>query len=242
MKLHWKRILLKLSGEAMGGKGQLGLDIDALNYIAREIKSIHSLGCRIGIVIGGGNFIRGQKLAQIGIDRTTADYMGMLGTAINALALQDVLERAGMYTRVLSSLSMIQISEPFIRRKALRHLEKGRIVIFSCGTGNPYFSTDTAAALRASEINAQAILKATNVRGIFQEDPKLNAKAKFLPEIDALNMLKKGMRVMDLTAISFSMEHKIPVIIFDAFKKGNLKGVILGKKIGSIITNGGHAR
>ncbi|MEK7648521.1 MAG: uridine monophosphate kinase, partial [Patescibacteria group bacterium] len=192
MKLHWKRILLKLSGEAMGGKGQLGLDIDALNYIAREIKSIHSLGCRIGIVIGGGNFIRGQKLAQIGIDRTTADYMGMLGTAINALALQDVLERAGMYTRVLSSLSMIQISEPFIRRKALRHLEKGRIVIFSCGTGNPYFSTDTAAALRASEINAQAILKATNVRGIFQEDPKLNAKAKFLPEIDALNMLKKG--------------------------------------------------
>ncbi len=242
MKLQWKTILLKLSGEAMGGKGQLGLDIDALQYIAREIKSIHALGCKIGIVIGGGNFIRGQKLAQIGIDRTTADYMGMLGTAINAMALQDVLERAGMYTRVLSSLSMIQISEPFIRRKAIRHLEKGRIVIFSCGTGNPYFSTDTAAALRASEINAQVILKATNVRGIFQEDPNVNAKAKFLPKIDALHMLQKGMRVMDLTAISFSMEHKIPVIIFDAFKKGNLKGVVSGKRIGSIITNGGHAR
>ncbi len=242
MKLQWKTILLKLSGEAMGGKGQLGLDIDALQYIAREIKSIHALGCKIGIVIGGGNFIRGQKLAQIGIDRTTADYMGMLGTAINAMALQDVLERAGMYTRVLSSLSMIQISEPFIRRKAVRHLEKGRIVIFSCGTGNPYFSTDTAAALRASEINAQVILKATNVRGIFQEDPNKNAKAKFLPQVDALHMLQKGMRVMDLTAISFSMEHKIPVIIFDAFKKGNLKGVVSGKKIGSIITNGSHAR
>ncbi len=241
MKQHWKTVLLKLSGEAMGGKGELGLDIDALRYIAGEIKAIHSMGCRIGIVIGGGNFIRGQKLAEIGIDRTTADYMGMLGTTMNALALQDVLERAGMYTRVMSSLAMSQVAEPFIRRKAVRHLEKRRIVIFSGGTGNPYFSTDTAAALRASEINANVILKATNVRGVFQEDPKKNAKAKFLPKIDALTMLEKGMRVMDLTAISFSMEHNIPVIIFDVFKKGNLKGLLQGKKIGSEIVNGAHA-
>lgn len=242
MKLKWKTVLLKLSGEAMGGKGQLGLDVDALRYIAQEIRTIHRMGCRIGIVIGGGNFIRGQKLADIGIDRTTADYMGMLGTVMNALALQDVLERAGMNTRVQSSLAMIQVAEPFIRRKAIRHLEKGRIVIFSGGTGNPYFSTDTAAALRASEINADAILKATNVRGVFQEDPKKNAKAKFLPQVDAIKMLQQGMRVMDLTAISFSMEHKIPVIVFDVFKKGNLTGLLRGKKIGSEIINGAHSR
>lgn len=241
MKLRWKTVLLKLSGESMGGKGQLGLDIDALRYIAGEIQSIHKMGCRVGIVIGGGNFIRGKKLAEIGIDRTTADYMGMLGTIMNALALQDVLERRGMYTRVMSPLNIIQIAEPFIRRRAVRHLEKGRIVIFSGGTGNPYFSTDTAAALRASEINAGVILKATNVRGVFQDDPNKNAKAKFLPKIDAIKMLKQGMRVMDLTAISFSMEHNIPVIVFDAFKKGNLKKLLEGKKIGSEITNGAHA-
>ena len=241
MKYKWKTVLLKLSGEAMGGKGQLGLDVEALKYIAREIRTIHDRGCRVGIVIGGGNFIRGQKLAEIGIDRTTADYMGMLGTTMNALALQDVLERAGMHTRVMSSMTMIQVAEPFIRRKAVRHLDKGRIVIFSGGTGNPYFSTDTAAALRASEINAHVILKATNVRGVFQEDPKKNAKAKFLPKIDAIEMLERGMRVMDLTAISFSMEHKIPVIVFDVFKKGNLKRLLEGKKIGTEITNGAHA-
>lgn len=238
---QWKTVLLKLSGETMGGKGQLGLDVEAVKYIAREIREIHELGCKIGIVIGGGNFIRGSKLAEIGIDRTTADYMGMLGTTMNALALQDVLERAGMDTRVMSSMAMIQVAEPFIRRKAVRHLEKRRIVIFSGGTGNPYFSTDTAAALRASEINADVILKATNVRGVFQEDPKKNAKAKFLPEVDAIKMLQQGLRVMDLTAISFSLEHKIPVIVFDVFKKGNLKGIIQGKKIGSVITNGTHA-
>lgn len=242
MKVHWKTVLLKLSGEAMGGKGQQGLDVEALRYIAREIRTIHAMGCRIGIVIGGGNFIRGQKLAEIGIDRTTADYMGMLGTTMNALALQDVLERAGMHTRVMSSMTMVQVAEPFIRRKAVRHLDKKRIVIFSGGTGNPYFSTDTAAALRASEINAEAILKATNVRGVFQEDPKKNAKAKFLPQVDAIKMLQQGMRVMDLTAISFSMEHKIPVIVFDVFKKGNLKGLLQGKKIGTVITNGAHAK
>lgn len=242
MKLRWKTILLKLSGEAMGGKGQLGLDVEAVRYIAREIRAVHTLGCKIGIVIGGGNFIRGARLAEIGIDRTTADYMGMLGTTMNALALLDVLEREGMHTRVMSSMTMVQIAEPFIRRRAVRHLEKGRIVIFSGGTGNPYFSTDTAAALRASEISADVILKATNVRGVFQEDPKKNSKAKFLPEVDAIHMLQQGMRIMDLTAISFSLENNIPVIVFDAFKKGNLKKLLQGKKIGSLITNGTNGK
>lgn len=230
-----KTILLKLSGESMGGKGQSGLDVAALAYIANEIKSVWRMDCRIGIVMGGGNFIRGTQLSSIGIDRTTADYMGMLGTVINALALQDVLERSGMQTRVLSSLSMIQIAEPFIRRRAVRHLEKRRIVIFACGTGNPYFSTDTAAALRASEINADVLLKATNVKGIYREDPKKNSKAAFLPSIDAQEMIKNGMRVMDLTAITFAMEYKIPVVVFDVFTKGNLKKIVQGKKVGSEI-------
>lgn len=219
----------------MCGKGKSGLDINSLSYIAGEIKSVWHRGCRIGIVMGGGNFIRGAQLSAIGIDRTTADYMGMLGTSINALALQNVLEREGMQTRVLSSLSMIQIAEPFIRRRAVRHLEKGRIVIFACGTGNPYFSTDTAAALRASEINADVLLKATNVKGIYRDDPKKNNKAAFLPTVDAHDMIKDGMRVMDLTAITFAMEYKIPVVVFDVFTKGNLNGIVQGKKIGSEI-------
>lgn len=236
-KLRWQRILLKLSGETLGGKGNLGLDIQAIKYIAEEIKEIHELGCEVAIVIGGGNFIRGEKLSHIGIDRATADYMGMLGTMINALALQSVLEKLGNYTRVMNAISAIEVSEPFIRRRALRHLEKKRILIFAGGTGSPYFSTDTAAALRASEINAEAVLKATNVEGVYEGDPKINKKAELLQEITPLDMVKNNLRVMDLTAVTLAMENKIPVIVFDVFKKGNLKKLILGEKIGSEIKN-----
>lgn len=234
-KLRFKRILLKLSGETLGGKGGFGLDVKAAEYIASEIKTAHDLGCEVALVIGGGNFIRGEKLAQIGIDRATADYMGMLGTVINALALQSALENLKLHTRVLSSISMIEVAEPFIRRRALRHLEKGRVVIFCGGTGSPYFTTDTAAALRASEINADAILKATNVRGVYESDPRQNKKAKFLKEISPLDMVKRGLRVMDLTSVTLAMENKIPVIVFDVFKRGNLKRLLLGEKIGSEI-------
>lgn len=234
-KPHWKRILLKLSGETLGGIGQFGLDIKAAEYVAREIKEVSSLGCEIAVVIGGGNFIRGEKLSKIGIDRAASDYMGMLGTMINALALQSMLERFGLYTRVLSAITMVEIAEPFIRRRAIRHLEKGRIVIFAGGTGSPYFSTDTAAALRASEINAEVILKATNVKGVYESDPKQNKSAKFLSEITPLEMVKRGLKVMDLTAVTLSMENKIPVVVFDVFQKGNLKKILQGEKIGSEI-------
>mgnify|MGYP001558199000 FL=1 len=233
LRLRWRRVLLKLSGETLGGKGQFGLDIKAIEYIAREVKEIQKLGCEIAIVIGGGNFIRGEKLSRIGIDRATADYMGMLGTMINALALQSILEKTGLYTRVMSAITATEVAEPFIRRRAVRHVEKGRVVIFASGTGNPYFSTDTAAALRASEINAEAILKATNVAGVYESDPKLNKDAKLLQEITPLEMVQKGLKVMDLTAVTLSMENKIPVIVFDVFQKENLKRLILGERIGS---------
>lgn len=233
MRMRWKRILLKLSGETLGGKGKFGLDVKAIEYIAQEIQEAHDLGCEIALVIGGGNFVRGEKLSHIGIDRATADYMGMLGTMINALALQSVLEKIGLYTRIISAITAIEIAEPFIRRRAVRHLEKNRVVIFAAGTGSPYFSTDTAAALRASEINAEVIVKATNVSGVYEADPKTNKNAKLLREINPLEMVQRGLKVMDLTAITLSMENKIPVVVFDVFKKGNLKRLIKGEKIGS---------
>ena len=234
-KLRWKRILLKLSGETLSGKGGSGLDIAAIQYIAREIQEIHAMGCEIALVIGGGNFVRGEPMSKIGIDRATADSMGMLGTIINALALQSVLESMGMFTRVMSTITAIQVSEPFIRRRAIRHLEKSRVVIFAGGTGNPYFSTDTAAALRASEIGAEVILKATNVEGVYEEDPKKNNNAKLLKEIDPADVVRRGLRVMDLTAVTLAMENKIPVMVFDVFKKGNLARILHGEKIGSEI-------
>lgn len=234
-KLRWKRILLKLSGETLGQKGKNGIDIDAIEYIAQEIKSAYALGCEIAIVMGGGNFIRGANLAKIGIDRASADYMGMLATVINALALQNVLEEKGLFTRVMSSLTMIEVAEPFIRRRALRHLEKRRIVIFAAGTGSPYFTTDTTAALRASEINAQIILKATNVEGVFEQDPKQNSKAKLLSKITPLEMVKRGLKIMDLTAVTLAMENKTPVVVFNVFKKGNLRRLLEGENIGSQI-------
>lgn len=234
-KPRFKRILLKLSGETLGGKGGFGLSVKAAEYIAGEIREAHDLSCEVAIVIGGGNFIRGENLSKIGIDRATADYMGMLGTVINALSLQSTLEKLELFTRVVSSLTMVEVAEPFIRRKAIRHLEKRRIIIFCAGTGSPYFSTDTAAALRASEINAEVILKATNVTGVYESDPRKNKKAKLLQNINPLEMVKRGLRVMDLTAVTLAMENKIPIIVFDVFKKGNLKKLLLGEKIGTEI-------
>ena len=234
-KIAYTRIMLKLSGETLGGRGGFGLDIASAEYIAREVKEAHNLGCEIAIVIGGGNFIRGEKLSQLGIDRPTADSMGMLGTVINALALQSVLERHGLFTRVMSSLAMAEVAEPFIRRRAMRHVEKGRIVVFCAGTGSPYFSTDTAAALRASEIGAEVILKATNVAGVYAADPKTHKHAKLFKEIDPMEMVRRGLKVMDLTAITLSMQNRVPVIVFDVFKKGNLKKLLQGGSVGTKI-------
>ncbi|TSC75876.1 MAG: uridylate kinase [Parcubacteria group bacterium Gr01-1014_30] len=235
-KARFKRILLKLSGETLGGRGGFGLDVKAAEYIAGEIKSSSDLGCQTAVVIGGGNFVRGEKLSHFGVDRSTADYMGMLGTVINGLALQSILEKKfGLATRVMTSFEMKAVAEPFFRRRALRHLEKGRVVIFAGGTGSPYFSTDTAAALRASEIESKVILKATKVRGVYESDPKTNKNAKFLPSISHLDMVKMGLKVMDLTALTLAMYNKIPVIVFDVFKKGNLVKLLLGQKIGTEI-------
>jgi uridylate kinase len=236
-QVRFKRILVKLSGETLGGKGEFGLDVKATDYIAEEIRDAYGLGIDIAVVIGGGNFVRGEKLSRFGIDRATADYMGMLGTIINALSLQSILEKKfNLSTRVMTAFEIRAIAEPFILRRALRHLEKKRIIIFAGGTGSPYFSTDTAASLRASEIRAQVILKASKVKGVYDGDPEKNKKAKFLPSLSPLDMVKKGLKVMDLTAITLAMENKIPVIVFDAFKKGNLKKILLGQKIGTEIS------
>lgn len=234
-KLRWKRILLKLSGESLGGKGKFGIDVIAARYVAKEVREAHDLGCEIAIVIGGGNFIRGEKLAELGIDRPTADTMGMLGTMINALALQSVLEDLGLYTRVMSAITAAEVAEPFIRRRAVRHLEKKRVVIFTAGTGSPYFTTDTAAALRASEVSAEVLLKATNVTGVYDGDPKTNKHAKFLRVINPHDIVEKNLRVMDLTAATLCMENNMPIVVFDVFKKGNLKKLARGEKVGTEI-------
>ena len=233
--LRWKRVLLKLSGETLSGKGKSGIDTEAGEYIAREVKAAADLGAEIAIVMGGGNFVRGSHLSKIGIDRATADYMGMLGTVINALALQNLIEKQGINTRVMTALTITEVAEPFIRRRAMRHIEKGRVVIFAGGTGNPYFSTDTAAALRASEIGAEAILKATNVEGVYEEDPKKNGAARMLEQINPLEVVQKGLKVMDLTAVTLAMENKLPVIVFNVFTEGNLRKILCGEKIGSEI-------
>lgn len=235
-KTRFKRIVLKMSGETLGGKGGFGIDTKAAEYIAKEIKSACEVGVQVALVIGGGNFIRGEKLSHFGVDRATADYMGMLGTVINALALQSILEqKSNVKTRVMTAFEVREIAESFIRRRALRHLEKGRVVIFAGGTGSPYFSTDTAAALRASEIEADVILKATKVQGVYDGDPAINKKAKFLASVSPLDVVKRGLKVMDLTAITLAKESKIPVIVFNVFERGNLKKILLGQKIGTEI-------
>ena len=234
-KVVYKRILLKLSGEALLGKQSSGVDPEVANYIAAEIKSLADLNVQIGIVVGGGNIFRGLEASSKGMDRTSADYMGMLATVINSLALQSALEMHGIATRVQSSIEMREIAEPFIQRKAIRHLEKGRIVIFAGGTGNPYFTTDTAASLRAMEIKADVIMKATKVDGVYDSDPVKNKKAVMFKNIKYIDVLTKNLKVMDATAISLCRDNSLPIIVFNLQKKGNIRGVICGKKIGTYV-------
>lgn len=220
------------------GDRQFGIDQKVLHYIAGELKEVRKLGGEIAIVIGGGNIFRGLEASAEGMERTTADYMGMLATALNALALQNALEINGMPTRVLSAIEMRELAEPYIRRRAVRHLEKGRFVIFACGTGNPYFTTDTAASLRAVEIGAEVILKATKVDGIYSSDPVKNPLAKKFSDITYMDVLKKGLKVMDSTAISLCMDNNLPIIVFGLMKKGNIRKVLEGKKVGTLVKGG----
>ncbi len=229
----YKRILLKLSGEALLGDQEFGIDSKIIGQFADEIIEAHSLGVQIAIVVGGGNIYRGVKDSVDGVQKVQGDYMGMLATMINALALQNALESKGMYTRLVSAIEMTEIAEPFIRRRAIRHLEKGRIVIFGSGTGNPYFTTDTAAALRASEIDADAVFKGTRVDGIYDSDPEKNPNALHIPEISYTDMLQKGLRVMDLTAITLCQENKLLIIVFNMNAKGNLGRALTEDGIGS---------
>jgi len=232
----YKRVVLKLSGEALQGEEPYGINAETIHSIARQIKEIHNLGLEVIIVVGGGNIFRGIQTAdQEGIDRSTADYMGMLATVINGLALQDVLERMGVVTRVQGAIEMKQLVEPYIRRRAIRHLEKNRVVIMVGGTGNPYFTTDTAAALRAIELNADVILKATKVDGIYSSDPTRNKKARKFDKLTYLQVLQKGLQVMDATAVSLCMDNKVPIAVFNLKKEGNIKKIVQGEKIGSIV-------
>jgi len=235
MGAKYKSILLKLSGEALMGDGEFGLDIDTVKYIAGEIKKIHELGISIGIVVGGGNIFRGMSETAKDMDRVTADYMGMLATVINSLALQDFLEQQGVPTRVQTSIEMRQIAEPFIRRRAMRHLEKKRVVIFAAGTGNPYFTTDTAATLRSSEINADVVMKATKVDGIYTADPVKDPDATKYEKISYLDVINEGLKVMDSTAITMCMDNDIPIIVFNMFEENSIIKVVLGEKIGTIV-------
>lgn len=231
--LAYKRIVLKLSGESLMGNQEYGIDANVLKLYAHEIKSVKELGVEVGIVIGGGNIYRGIENSSDGIDKVTGDHMGMLATVINALALQSALEHAGMFTRCLSAINMEKIAESFIRRRAIRHLEKGRIVLFAAGTGNPYFTTDTAAALRSIEIEANVIIKGTRVDGIYDSDPEKNPGAVHFPEISYSDVLKKNLRVMDLTAITLCKENNLPIIVFNMNKPGNLRRLITGESVGS---------
>ncbi len=234
-KPRYQRILIKLSGEALMGFQSFGVDPTMMAKIAREIVEIHQLGVEIAIVVGGGNIIRGVNVSEAGFDRATGDYMGMLATVINSLALQSALEKDGIDTRVLSAIQMSEVAEPFIRRRAIRHLEKKRVVILAAGTGNPYFSTDTAAVLRAMEIKAEVILKATKVDGVYDSDPSENENAKLLKKLTYFQVLEKGLKVMDTTAISLCMDNGLPIIVFNLRQEGNIKEAVMGHRVGSII-------
>ena len=234
---EYGRILLKLSGEALGGGSGVGICPQAVQDMAGQIREVRELGVQVVVVAGGGNIFRGLAGSERGIERATGDYMGMLGTVINALALQDALEKQGVPTRVQSAITMSQVAEAFIRRRAVRHLEKNRVVIFGGGTGNPYFSTDTAAALRANEIGAEVILKATKVDGIYDSDPKKNPNARRFSRITYLDALQKQLKVMDSTAFSLCMDNKMPIIVFDFFRPHNLRRVVLGEKVGTLVAN-----
>lgn len=234
--MKYKRILLKLSGEALAGNDKNGINPEVLETLSDEIKALVEMGVEVGIVIGGGNIHRGVAGATKGMDRTTSDHMGMLATIINSIALQDSLERKEVYTRVLTAIEMKKIAEPYIRRRAVRHLEKKRVVIFAGGTGNPYFTTDTAAALRASEIDADVILKATKVDGIYDKDPMEHKDAKKFDTLNYIEVLNKGLKVMDSTAITFCMDNKIDIKVFNVFEKGNIQRVVIGENIGTTVT------
>ena len=237
-RASYKRILLKLSGEVFGGQQKYGIDLEVLSVIAKEIKSVKALGVGVAVVVGGGNIFRGVAGAVKGIDRATGDYMGMLATVINSLALQDSLEREGVPSRVQTAIEMRAIAEPFIRRRAIRHMEKGRVVILAAGTGNPYFSTDTTAALRGAELDVDVILKATKVDGVYDKDPVHFTNAKKFKKITHMEMIQKRLRVMDSTAASLCMENKIPIIVFDLTKAGNIKKAVQGKEVGTLVEVG----
>ena len=231
----YSRILLKLSGEALMGEQGYGIDPAVTAQVARDIGEIQGLGVQTGIVIGGGNLFRGLAASARGMDRATADYMGMLATVINALALQDALERQGIVTRLATAIEMREVAEPFIRRRAIRHLEKGRVVVFAAGTGNPYFTTDTAAALRAMEMKADVILKGTKVDGVYTADPMVDPTATRLPTLTYLKALEQGLKVMDATAISLCMDNRLPIVVFSLLTPGNLRRVIMGEPVGSLV-------
>ena len=232
---YYKRVLLKLSGEALGGEQGYGIDPNTITAIAREVKQVVELGVQLSLVIGGGNIFRGLAASSKGMDRASADYMGMLATMINSLALQDALEKVGVDTRVQSAIAMAEVAEPYIRRRAIRHLEKGRVVIFGAGTGNPYFTTDTAASLRAMEIGADVILKGTKVDGVYSADPKKDPTATKFETLDYLEVLRKGLQVMDATAISLCMDNSLPIIVFDVTTEGNVVRVVCGERIGTLV-------
>jgi len=231
----YQRILLKLSGELLAGGAGHGIDEQVLHALADEIREVHELGVQVGIVTGGGNIFRGLAASTRGMDRVGADYMGMLATVINSLALQHALEKSGVYTRVMSAIEMARVCEPYIRRRAVRHLEKGRIVVLAAGTGNPYFTTDTAAALRAIEVGADVILKATKVDGVYSGDPIQDPSATFFPRISYLDILNRGLKVMDSTAISLCMDNRLPLVVFNVGVRGNLLRVVKGESVGTVV-------
>jgi uridylate kinase len=237
-KPRWSRVLLKLSGEAFGAGGQT-FDVETVRRIAQEVRSAHELGVEVAVVVGGGNIVRGAMVSAAGIERSTADHMGMLATIINALALQDALEKLGLETRLQSGITMQAVAEPFIRRRAIRHLEKGRVVIFGAGTGNPYFTTDTAAALRALEIRAEAILKATNIDGIYESDPRQDPSARRFRTLSHEEAFNRRLKIMDLTAFSLGMQYDLPIVVFDLSQHGNVRRVLMGEDIGTVV--GGQA-
>ncbi len=234
-ELRYPRVLLKISGEALAGEKGLGFDFDTMGRIADEVLSVVHTGATLGLVIGGGNMVRGSQLSKMGMDRVNADYMGMLGTVINALAVQDILERKGMETRVMTAIRMEELAEPYIRRRALRHFEKGRLVIFAAGTGNPYFSTDTAAVLRAIQIKAQVIIKATSVNGVYSADPKQDPNAKFYDEISYRDVMLEELKVMDQTAVTLCKENALPLIVLNIHQPGAIAAAVRGERVGTLV-------
>ncbi len=236
-EIKYRRVVIKMSGEALQGEEPSGISLDTLSYVCEEIKSIWDAGVEVAVVVGGGNIFRGGKeFSVFGLDRSVADYMGMLATVINGLALQNALEKLGVPTRVMTAIEIRQVAEPYIRRKAIRHLEKGRVVIFVAGTGNPYFTTDTAAALRSAEIHAQLLLKATKVDGVYDSDPNINPNAKRYDRLTYLDVIKQRLQVMDITAITMCMENRIPIVVLDLNRKGHMKKTVMGEEVGTLIT------